>query len=289
MGKIANVEFGSDDSEILVFSNFGSKVTVWSLWTAKSVEIKDPKFSRKGYGRSATGRNGVFAILTRPGAQDTVSLHVPGTYGLIKSFAPQTVDAQGLQWSPDGRWLAIWDAASSGYKVLIYTADGNLFRTYQGDCFDDELKGLGVKALEWSPNGDFLIVAGFQKTLTLLGTRTVSSPSSQLCRCQTADQTSFRPPCIYHIPTPSSLPVPRFGKNISLQGSGLTVASYNRSPHRLRPFRSTTRHPKLESLFWASAPTAHISPRKRTACPLQYSYGISQTSNAALYSSSTPS
>lgn len=175
MGKIANVEFGSDDSEILVFSSFGSKATVWSLWTGKSVEIKDPKFSRKGYGRSTTGRNGVFAILTRPGAQDTVSLHVPGNYGVIKSFAPQTVDAQGLQWSPDGRWLAIWDAPSTGYKVFIYTADGNLYRTYQGDCFDDELKGLGVKAIEWSPNGDFLIVAGFQKMITLLGTRTVSS------------------------------------------------------------------------------------------------------------------
>ena len=174
MGKIANVEFGSDDSEVLVFSSYGSKVTAWSLWTGKSTEVKDPKFARRGYGRSATGRNGIFAILTRPAAQDVVSLHVPGSYALIKSFTPQTSDAQGLRWSPDGKWLAIWDTPSAGYKVLIYTADGNLFRTFNGDYFDDDLKGLGIKSIEWSPNGDFLILAGFEKTLTMLGTRTVS-------------------------------------------------------------------------------------------------------------------
>lgn len=174
MGKIANVEFGSDDSEILVFSGFGSKVTVWSLWTGKCVEIKDPKFSKKGYCRSTTGRNGVFALLTRPGAQDVVSLHMPGSYDPIKTFTPQTVDAQGLSWSPDGKWLVVWDTPSAGYKVLVYTADGNLFRTYSGDYFDDELKGLGVKSIEWSPNSDFLIIAGYERTLTLLSTRTVS-------------------------------------------------------------------------------------------------------------------
>lgn len=172
MGRNAHVEFGNDETEVMAFSQFGARITVWELWTGKGIELKDPKFTRGGHGRSAA-RTPIFALLSRQGAQDVISLHLPGTYGLIKSFSPQTVDAQGLKWSPDGRWLAVWDALSTGYKVLIYTADGNLFRTHCGDYFTDELNGLGVKNVEWSPSGDFLVVAGFQKKLTLLGTKTV--------------------------------------------------------------------------------------------------------------------
>jgi hypothetical protein len=61
------------------------------------------------------------------------------------------VDAQGLKWSPDGRWLAVWDSASSGYKVFIYTPDGHLYRTYTGT--ENGFNGLGVKIIEWSPKG----------------------------------------------------------------------------------------------------------------------------------------
>ena len=97
---------------------------------------------------------------------------------MVKSFVPKTVDAQGLKWSPDGRWLAIWETPAMGYRILIYTADGNLFRTFIGDYYADELKGLGIKGIEWSPNGHFLAVAGFEKSISLLSTKTVS-----LTRC----------------------------------------------------------------------------------------------------------
>lgn len=169
MGKIANAEFGVDDTEVLVFSGFNAQVTVWSLWTGRSVEIKDPKFAAKGHGRHKN-----FALLSRPGTQDIVTIHAQRSYNVLKSFAPPTVDAQGLKWSPDGKWLAVWDTASTGYKVFIYTADGNLYRSYAGDYFDDDLQGLGVKTIEWSPTGDFLAVGGYEKTITLLSTRTVS-------------------------------------------------------------------------------------------------------------------
>lgn len=169
VGKIANVEFGGDDTEVLVFSNFNAQLTVWSLWTGRSVEIKDPKFAAKGHGRHKN-----FALLSRPGAHDIVTLHAQRSYDVLRRFAPPTSDAQGLKWSPDGKWLAIWDTASTGYRVFIYTADGNLYRTYTGDYFDDEIQGLGIKAVEWSPTGDFLAVGGYETSITLLSTRTVS-------------------------------------------------------------------------------------------------------------------
>jgi len=175
MGKIANVEWGSDDSEIFVFSEFGGKVTVWSLWNGRSIEIKSAKFATKGYGRSRPSGSGIFALLTRPATQDAVTLHASSSYATFKTYTLPTTDAQGLRWSPNGCWLTVWDTPANGYKILIYTADGNLYRTYSGDYYDDDLLGLGVKTVEWSADSNYLAIAGYERDVVLLSTKTVSS------------------------------------------------------------------------------------------------------------------
>lgn len=45
----------------------------------------------------------------------------------------------------------MWDAASAGTRVLIFTADGQLFRTYTGLPGSDTSFDLGVRSIEWSP------------------------------------------------------------------------------------------------------------------------------------------
>jgi WD40 repeat protein len=170
MGKIANVTFGRTMDEVLVFSDFGSKVTVWNLQTRRTVEIRDPKFATKGFGHRSAG--GSFALLSRSGAQDVLTIHAPNTYELLRTSTLLTTDAQGLKWSPDGRWIVVWDTPSIGYKVHIFTADGHLYRTYSGPLSED-IQGLGVKSVEWSPRGDFLAIGGHDRRVTLLSTRTV--------------------------------------------------------------------------------------------------------------------
>ncbi|KAI9817446.1 MAG: hypothetical protein M1827_001056 [Pycnora praestabilis] len=165
IGIAARIDFGRDENEILVFSESGVRLTVWFLNTSRSIEIRDPKFATRGYGYRP--RTGHLALLTRPGPHDLMSLHAPGTYKILRSIALPTTDAQSLKWSPCGRWIAICDSASSGYKVLVYTANGNLFKTYLGEEADDS-RGLGVKDLEWSPSGDHLAVGGFNERVTLL-------------------------------------------------------------------------------------------------------------------------
>ncbi|KZF24017.1 WD40 repeat-like protein [Xylona heveae TC161] len=177
LGKIANVEFGRDSNEILVFTEFGIKLTVWFLDTGRNVEITDPKFATKGFDhRPSTGH---FALLTRPAAHDVVTLHEPGNYSLLKSFLVSTIDAQGLKWSPCGRWIAIWDTPSSGYKVMIYTSEGHLFRTYAGPSGDDSIN-LGVKSVDWTPCGKYLAIGGYDSKVTMLKSTTFSPAKSLL-------------------------------------------------------------------------------------------------------------
>lgn len=170
LGEIAKVCFGFTSREILVFSVFGIKVTIWSLVTSRGVEIRDPKSSTSYDYRPRTGH---LAVLTRANAHDNLMLLAPETYELISSVELTTVDAQGVKWSPDGRWLVIWDAASMGYKVSIYTADGHLFKVYSGGQDADNI-GLGVKVLQWSPSADFLTIGDFNSRIILLQINTVS-------------------------------------------------------------------------------------------------------------------
>ncbi|KAL1598701.1 hypothetical protein SLS60_007841 [Paraconiothyrium brasiliense] len=187
MGKNINVEFGRDENEVLVWSDFVSRVMVWSLKTGRTVEIRDPKFSGKesrgwGYRRcveeGVDGRGSVLALLCRSLGVDVLMLLAPGTYAVIKRVELATQDAQGIRWSRDGRWLAVWDAASLGYGLCIYTADGHLYRTISHDPSDEldkwGIEGLGIKTVQWVPGNEWLAVGGWDRRVRILSTKTFS-------------------------------------------------------------------------------------------------------------------
>ena len=170
LGRIADVAFGYNPNEFLVFSDFGVKLTIWSLTTSRGVEIKDPKYTMPCY--SFRPRTGHIAILARPAAQDILMLLSPSKHELILSIELPTVDAQEVSWSSDGCWLAIRDAASSGHKVLIYTADGQLFKTYSGVA-DDISIGLGLRRMAWNPSNGVLLLGDYSDNVTILSKNTV--------------------------------------------------------------------------------------------------------------------
>jgi len=180
MGRIVSAEFGATGDEALLFSEFGARVTVWSLSSRRSVEIKDPKSINKGHGYRP--KSAFFALLSRPSAQDIITLHSPSTYFVFKTINVPSADAQGLKWNPDGQWLAVWDTPSVGLRVFIFSADGHLYRTHAGEL-NDGIEGLGTRTLEWSPRGDFLAIGGHDKRVTLLSTRTVQTPILLVFNC----------------------------------------------------------------------------------------------------------
>ena len=170
VGKIAHTDFGVDEAEVVVFSDFGAKVTIWSLVTSRGVEIRDPKAGSRCHDYRPKSKH--WAMLTRELAHDNLLILAPKTHDVLENVELPTVDAQGLKWSPDGRWLVIWDTLSAGYRVLIYTADGHLFKTYAGGQTVDDV-GLGVKSVKWCPQSGDLAIGDCDDRVTILTSSTV--------------------------------------------------------------------------------------------------------------------
>ena len=171
LGRIVEVAFGHTKDEVVVFSDFGVKVSIWSLLTSRGVEIRDPKYSVKCcHHRPQTGH---LAILTRPAAQDVLMLLQPGSHELVRSVEMPTIDAQEVSWSPEGNWLAVRDVASSGYKVLVYTADGHLYKTIMSSGIDVDIS-LGVRCMQWSPFAGTLAIGDNNDSISIFSKNSVS-------------------------------------------------------------------------------------------------------------------
>jgi WD40 repeat protein len=194
LGRNVHVEFGAGEDEVVAWSDFQASVKVWCLRSGSVKEIRDPKFpgnQGRGWGYRPSGtsspdveaagngypaRGGVMAMLCRTSGIDVLMLLAPRTYAQINRVELPTVDAAGLKWSRDGRWIAIWDAPSTGYKLYIYTADGHLYRTITRESSNDVrewgVEGLGIKSVEWVPGTEWLAVGGWDRRVRILSTRT---------------------------------------------------------------------------------------------------------------------
>ncbi|TQV94564.1 WD40 domain-containing protein [Cordyceps javanica] len=176
-GETANIaRFGSRDSEVLVCSLSGLKLAIFNLSTSKVVEVANPKFHHpNSVGRSYSVRPQTehLAVLTRLNGKDFVSIHHPVSRQVQKAWAVETVDAQAVCWTPDGKWLMLWEAAAHGHKLVVHTADGQHFRTITGanlsDSPDISLE-LGIKACQSSHTSDLCAIGDHSRGIVILQT-----------------------------------------------------------------------------------------------------------------------
>ena len=174
--KVSYIAFGASHDEVLVFTDFGLKLTIFDLEWRTSIDIPNPKWwqagnAQKGYAYRPRTNN--LALLSRREGKDVVSVHNQGNYEVLRSWNPDTIDATAISWSLDGKWLAVIESAAHGHKILVYTADGHLFKTWKGPrpSGGEEASmdlGAGVKSVEWSAGGKYLVVADFSTKITLL-------------------------------------------------------------------------------------------------------------------------
>ncbi len=186
--KLADVEFGWTHDEVMVFSDFGFRLQIWALISKRAIEIKDPKSILPCYSYRLT--TGHLALLTRPASHDILMIVAPQTHEVLETVELSTVDARGVMYSPDGNWLAVWDTASAGCRVLVLTANGHLYKTYA--LPQDELN-LGVRSVQWSPGSDFLAVGDNEGTVTVLGANTVRWHISTIWQEISTDVLQFTP------------------------------------------------------------------------------------------------
>ncbi|KAJ4304203.1 hypothetical protein N0V88_001816 [Collariella sp. IMI 366227] len=180
--KPVYIGFGASDAEICAVSPFGLKFSIFDLATSKATEIGSPKgFAAASASRCFSFRPGTrhLALLTRAAGKDMVSIHSYPTRELHRSWAPDTVDAQGLAWSPDGRWLVVWDSPAQGHKVAFYTSDGHLFKTWLGPANPppedrDFALGAGIRTVQFSPDARYLAIGDFSRSVCILNMASVT-------------------------------------------------------------------------------------------------------------------
>ncbi|OLN81833.1 WD repeat-containing protein WRAP73 [Colletotrichum chlorophyti] len=170
------VQFGPSDNDILMCSSFGLKFSIFDLTTSKILEINNPKFHQPtsaSRGFALRPGSAHLTVLTRVAGKDIISVHHPKTREVQRSWNPDTADAQALIWTPDGRWLIIWESAAQGHKILFYTPDGYLFKKWSGPAsFDAEDQhydlGAGVKLCQLSPDGARMAVCDHTRSVSVL-------------------------------------------------------------------------------------------------------------------------
>ncbi|KAF9168722.1 WD repeat-containing protein wrap73 [Actinomortierella ambigua] len=70
--------------------------------------------------------------------------HPGNMWHKVRTFLiPELVDVEGVVWSPDGRYLVMWEKPSLGYKVALYTMDGCCQGTFRL-ATEDRAVGLDV-------------------------------------------------------------------------------------------------------------------------------------------------
>ena len=249
LGRITEAVFGHTPDEVVMFSDLGVKLTMWSLLTSRGVEIRDPKYLVKCYHHRP--KTGHLAILTRPAAQDLLMLLQPGSHELVKSVELPTIDAQEMAWNADGNWLAIRDTASNGYKVLIYTADGHLYKTISSNG-DDVGISLGVKCMQWIPLAGTLAIGDNNDNITILSKNNVRR-SIAVNPCQDfyslLIKKQFSP--IFNLYHPATIMLPKAGV-WEEQVNALKERSYVAAPQPVSP-------PTSLSLAKSNNPTHGVS------------------------------
>ncbi|RMZ75206.1 hypothetical protein DV738_g5583, partial [Chaetothyriales sp. CBS 135597] len=172
-GKLTYADFILDQFHVLLLFDMAPHASILSLTGPQREDIASIKFSgEQGVAVSPSGKTQ--ALLLRPKGQDHVVIlsHSANEIQIQSNFVTNTVDAQGIAFSPDGDpVIAVWDAAAHGTRISFFTVLGHSLKQLDvGPSPEDHvLPGVGVSALQLvaSDEGVILAFAHGEKELSI--------------------------------------------------------------------------------------------------------------------------
>ncbi|THH10929.1 hypothetical protein EW145_g995 [Phellinidium pouzarii] len=159
---LVRAEWAPDGRNILCFSEWGLRVTVWSLVTGVATHIQFPKHPDRGYAFRRDGR--YFVLAERHRSKDMLGVYDAGdSYKQARHYTVPTSSLASLAISPTGKHIAVWEGPLE-FKLCILSLPGTLLSTYipQPDT------GLGIRCVAWHPSGSFIAVGGYDDKIHIL-------------------------------------------------------------------------------------------------------------------------
>ncbi|GJJ08763.1 hypothetical protein Clacol_002982 [Clathrus columnatus] len=159
---LAKAEWAPDGRHVLCFSDWGLRVTIWSLVTGAATYIQFPKFTDRGY---CFRKDGHYLVLAeRHKSKDTLGVYdTTQQYKLIRHVPLPSTSLASLSLSPTGNNIAIWESPLE-FKLYILSLAGHLLATFT----PDEDPGLGIRSVAWHPAGTYLAVGGYDDKIYIL-------------------------------------------------------------------------------------------------------------------------
>ncbi|KAJ6574989.1 YVTN repeat-like/Quino protein amine dehydrogenase [Mycena capillaripes] len=159
---LIKAEWAPDGRTILCFSQWGLRVTVWSLVTGTATYIQFPLHPDTGYAFRSDGR--YFVLAERHKSKDTVGIYdTADSYKLVRHFPLPTSSLASLALSPTGNHLAVWEGPIE-YKLYILSLVGDILGTFS----PDPDPGFGIRRVAWHPSGMFLAIGGWDDKIHIL-------------------------------------------------------------------------------------------------------------------------
>ncbi|VDP43444.1 unnamed protein product [Schistosoma margrebowiei] len=161
---LLNAIWSPDSRHFLTTTDFYLRITVWSISEVSVSYLKFPKACANNLSFCPGGR--YLTLLERRNFQDHLSLFdCRLQWTILWNITLETDDAVGVVWSPDGRYILVYDNCLR-YKASIYSVGGKHLNTYC--AYEPTQELLGIKSVSWSPTGQLLALGSYDQKCRLL-------------------------------------------------------------------------------------------------------------------------
>ncbi|KAH9968845.1 quinon protein alcohol dehydrogenase-like superfamily [Russula dissimulans] len=166
---LIRAEWAPDGRHVLCFSEWGLRLTVWSLAAGIATYIQYPLHPDKGHAFRQDGR--YFVLAERHKSKDTVGVYdAANSFSLARHFPSPTSSMNSLALSPTGNHIAVWEGPLE-YRLYILSLAGDVLGSFR----PDPDPGFGIRNVVWHPSGMFLAVSGWDNKIHILEQLTWSS------------------------------------------------------------------------------------------------------------------